>query len=335
MHCEGTLCKIYLIYNIFSYIKIGTEVTNLKKSIGSIMLILLIVLTACNNTSKNKDQKNNTHTVAINNDVNLDIVTTDKLLYTIVKTIVKDKHTTNYMFKDRQSEINFKFTYDSLNNISKKDLFIYVGPGFEIWLDSFINKLDKSKVGIINSSRGVKLLSYNHPVKYKNITVNENPYYFMDIDNYKIMLVNIKNAVQDKDPKNRSFYEKNFSGELKSLQDYESDLKSIDKDLSDYKFITLNENLRYFTNYNNFKLLDITSNNNILSSDDIKKEIAQNNSNGKLVFLYTDDSELNGNSEILKNYGIKPVKIQMFTGNYNYKDTIKQNISSLKSIYSK
>lgn len=299
------------------------------------MLILLIVLTACNSISKNKDQKSNTHNVAVNNNVNLDIVTTDNLLYTIVKTIVKDKHTINYMFKDRQSEINFKFTYDSLNNISKKDLFIYLCPSFEIWVDDFIDKLDKSKVGIINSSRGVKLLAYNHPLKYKNITVNENPYYFMDIDNYKIMLVNIKNAVEDKDPKNRSFYEKNFSSELKNLQSYESNLKSIDESLSDYKFIISNENLKYFTNYNKLELLDIASSNNVLSSDDIKKEIDQNNSNNKIVFLYTDDSELNVNSEILKTYGIKPVKLQMFNGNYSYEDTIKQNIKSLNSIISK
>ncbi|WP_439897324.1 metal ABC transporter substrate-binding protein [Clostridium algifaecis] len=309
--------------------------TNLKKSISLIMLILLIVLTACNSISKNKDQKSNTHNVAVNNNVNLDIVTTDKLLYTIVKTIVKDKHTINYMFKDRQSEINFKFTYDSLNNISKKDLFIYVCPSFEIWVDDFIDKLDKSKVGIINSSRGVKLLAYNHPLKYKNITVNENPYYFMDIDNYKIMLVNIKNAVEDKDPKNRSFYEKIFSSELKNLQSYESNLKSIDESLSDYKFIISNENLKYFTNYSKLELLDIASSNNVLSSDDIKKEIDQNNSNNKIVFLYTDDSELNVNSEILKTYGIKPVKLQMFNGNYSYENTIKQNIKSLNSIISK
>lgn len=299
------------------------------------MLILLIVLTACNSISKNKDQKSNTHNIVVNNNVNLDIVTTDKLLYTIVKTIVKDKHTINYMFKDRQSEINFKFTYDSLNNISKKDLFIYVCPSFEIWVDDFIDKLDKSKVGIINSSRGVKLLAYNHPLKYKNITVNENPYYFMDIDNYKIMLVNIKNAVEDKDPKNRSLYEKNFSSELKNLQSYESNLKSIDESLSDYKFIISNENLKYFTNYNKLELLDIASSNNVLSSDDIKKEIDQNNSNNKIVFLYTDDSELNVNSEILKTYGIKPVKLQMFNGNYSYEDTIKQNIKSLNGIISK
>ncbi|MBP2033156.1 ABC-type Zn uptake system ZnuABC Zn-binding protein ZnuA [Clostridium algifaecis] len=307
----------------------------MKKSISLIMLILLIVLTACNSISKNKDQKSNTHNVAVNNNVNLDIVTTDKLLYTIVKTIVKDKHTINYMFKDRQSEINFKFTYDSLNNISKKDLFIYVCPSFEIWVDDFIDKLDKSKVGIINSSRGVKLLAYNHPLKYKNITVNENPYYFMDIDNYKIMLVNIKNAVEDKDPKNRSFYEKIFSSELKNLQSYESNLKSIDESLSDYKFIISNENLKYFTNYSKLELLDIASSNNVLSSDDIKKEIDQNNSNNKIVFLYTDDSELNVNSEILKTYGIKPVKLQMFNGNYSYENTIKQNIKSLNSIISK
>lgn len=305
----------------------------MKKALSLLICIMLILLTACS-SSKNINVNTPKYEAEKDTSINLDIMTTDRLLYTIVKTIVKDKHRVNYMFKDRKTEINFKYTYDSLNNISRKDLFIYVGSGFEPWIDDFTEKLDKNKVGIINSSRGVKLLSYNHPVKYGNTTMTKNPYYFMDINNYKIMLVNIKNAVEDKDPQNRSFYEKNFSSELKKLKDYENEIKIIDQNLTGYTFITLNENLTYLTNYNSLKMLSTFSpTGNILPIDPSERKLFQEKLNNFTVLLYTDDYELKNNSDIIREYHIKTAKIHLFDGRENYNDTINYNINSLKKVY--
>ncbi|WP_446897764.1 metal ABC transporter substrate-binding protein [Clostridium sp. LBM24168] len=304
----------------------------MKKVLSLLIIIVLLSLTACNNQQNNSN--NTTYKASKDTSVNLDIMTTDRLLYTVVKTIVKNKHRVNYMFKNRESEINFKFTYDSLNNISKKNLFIYVGAGFEPWVDNFVQKLDKSHVGIINSSRGVKLLSYNRPVKYANTTVTQNPYYFMNIDNYKIILVNIKNAVEDKDPQNRSIYEKNFSDELKKIQSYEKDIRNINENLKDYNFITLNENLAYFTNYNGLKLLNTNSYfGSILPIDPIERKSLQEKLDSSTVLLYTSDSELKSNYDVIRNYHIKIAKIHLFDGREAYEDVIKYNINSLKKIY--
>lgn len=302
------------------------------KKVLIVSIITLLFLTACSNSKTSSDIP--TYKAPKDSSVKLDIMTTDKLLYTIVKTIVKDKHRVNYMFKNRESEINFKFTYDSLNNISREDLFIYVGAGFEPWIDSFTQKLDKNKVGIINSSRGAKLLSYDKPLKYGNITVNQNPYYFMNLDNYKVILVNIKNAVEDKDPQNRSFYEKNFSDELKKIQDYEKDINDINENLKEYNFITLNENLAYFTNYNRLKLMNINSSmGNILPVDPVDRKSLQDKLDSSTVLLYTNDSELKSNYDVIKNSHIKTAKIHMFDGGETYEDTIKYNMESLRKVY--
>lgn len=299
------------------------------------MLIIIIFTTGCNNTTVNDKKNNSTYSPDIDKSVNLQIMTTDKLTYSIVKTIVKTKHTVNYMFKDRESEVNFKFTYDSLNNISKKDLFIYTGSSYEPWIDSFIEKLNKNKVSIINSSRGAKLLSYKSPLKYANIEVSQNPYYFMDIDNYKVMLLNIKNSIEDKDPKNRSFYEKNFSDELKKLSSYEKELKTIDNNLSNYTFLTLNERLNYFINYNDLNMLDIdsSSDNTILPVDTEERKAIESKLNKYVVFIYTDNSELKNNYTIIKDHNMKTAKIKLFDGTESYEDVIKYNINVLKKIY--
>ena len=179
-----------------------------------------MLFSACANKDNNETMEKVNMDIKKNNEVNLNIMVTDKFLYFMTKDIVNDKHFVQYMFKNKEEEFNYIYSKDSLNNISKQDLFIYNGAGLEPWINEFLDKLNKSKVGVINISRGINLLSYNKQVKYKNLVLKNNPYYWLNIDNYKIALLNIKNSIQDKDPRNRDYYEKNFSNKLKELEGY-------------------------------------------------------------------------------------------------------------------
>lgn len=309
----------------------------MKKFLGLILTILLLGTTSCSFLQNNSKKESDEYNPSVDTSVKLDIMTTDKLLYSTVKTIVKNKHTVNYMFKNRYDELNFDFTYDSLSNVSRNDLFIYVGSGYEPWIDNFVEKLNKNKVGIINSSRGVRLLSYENPIKYKNTTINQNPYYFMDISNYKVMLVNIKNSVEDKDPQNRSLYEKNFSAELKKLSACEKQIKDIDKNLTGCNFITSSETLKYFTNYNNLNMLDINTgkDNKIMPSDPEEAESVREKLKSNTIFLYTDDSELKANYDTIKEFNIKTAKIKLFDGTESYENVVKYNMNALKKYITK
>jgi ABC-type metal ion transport system, periplasmic component/surface adhesin len=273
-------------------------------------------------------------------DIDLNIVTTDKLLYGMVKNIVGDRHLVEYMFKNRDRELSFQFSEDSLNNIAKKDLFIYMGADLEPWINDFIDKLNKNRVGVINVSRGVKLLSYNKVVKYKDITLKDNPYYLSNLDNYKIALMNIKNAIQDRDPKNRDIYEKNFSQALKNLENYQKDLKSACDNLTEFTFVVVEDELSYFVKYNNFKTLDINRDKDtvrIMPVDktarlDIESKLKDNK---KLVILYNSDEVLKNNEDIIKSYNIKAVNIKTYSIDTSYEDVLKGNIERLKAFYDK
>lgn len=310
------------------------EVEGLKKILTLVILSFIIFFTAC---GYNKEQKDSTYTskLEVRKDVQLNIETTDKLLYNMIKSIAEDRHIVEYMFNNRQSEISFKFTEDSVNNVSTKDLFFYVGAGFEPWIDTFVDKLDKSKVGVINVSRGVGLLSYNKIVKYNDSILRYNPYYFTNIDNYVTVLMNIRNAVQDKDPKNRDFYEKNFSQTLKVLETYKEKLKSVDNQLSNYEFIIVEDELNYFVKYNNLKMVDVgLGENNIITLNSSQRENLQQKSNrGNLIVLYSDDSVVKNNEVLLKKYNIPAVKLEIYNGDFSYEETMDHNISQLESIY--
>lgn len=310
------------------------EVKGLKKILTLVVLSSMIFFTAC---GYNKEHEDLTYTSKLEarKDIQLNIETTDKLLYNMVNSIVGDRHIVEYMFNNRQGEINFKFTEDSVNNVSKKDLFFYVGAEFEPWIDTFVDKLDKSKVGVINVSRGVGLLSYNKIVKYNDSILKDNPYYFTNIDNYMTALMNIRNAVQDKDPRNRDFYEKNFSQALKMLQAYKEKLKLVDNELSNYEFIIVEDELNYFVKYNNLKLVDVgLGENNIITLNSSQHENLQQKSNsGSLIILYSDDSAVKNNEVLLKKYNIPAVKLQIYNGDFSYEETLNHNISALEGIY--
>lgn len=302
----------------------------MKKSLYILVLCFSIILFACSsNRDNNEAMKKVNMDIKKDNQINLNIAVTDKFLYFMAKDIIKDKHFVQYMFKNKEEEFNYIYSEDSLNNISKQDLFIYNGAGLEPWINEFLDKLNKSKVGIVNISRGVNLLSYNKQVKYKNLILKENPYYWLNIDNYKIALLNIKNSIQDKDPRNRDYYEKNFSNELKELETYEKKFKNMGNKFKDYVIFYSEDELDYFIKYSSINSTKLTSNE---KEEDIINKVKDNKN---IILLYSSDAELKKNEELIKKYNIKPVKIIVYKENMDYISILKYNISNLEAILKK
>ena len=284
----------------------------------------MIILSACSNSAANNTVTNNLDAdVETTKDVSLDIVTTDRVLYYMVKSIVKDKHNVEYMFKDKYSQFNFNFTQDSLYNIGNKDLFIYMGASYEPWAEDFIGKLSKSKVRAINVSRGVKILPLTNDIIYKNTTIKENPYYLMNYDNYKIAMLNIKNSIQDKDPKNRDFYEKNFNDAVKSTELEQKGIADTISKLSDYTFIYSEDKIEYFVKYNSLNNIKLTPTN---SSIKIKNP-------SKTVFLYCDSDVLKVNEELIKKYKLSTLNIKVPENDIKYEELLLLNKSLFNSYY--
>ncbi len=261
--------------------------------------------------------------------VALNIVTTNKFIYNMTIELTKDRHYVSYMFKDPAQGINFKYTDDSLNNISKQDLFIYNGVGLEPWDKDFIDSLSKSKVGITSASRGVKLISYNKEKKYGKRTIKDNPYYWLNIDNYKISILNIKNALQDKDPRNSDYYEKNFTEHLKKIEPYEKDFKKVSEDFKEYVIFFNEEELEYFIKYIGLKNINSSA---VKNNKDLEEKLSDKEN---ILFMYNNSDELKKNEEIIKKYNMHPVKIHVYEENFTYTDLLKNNLSSLKNIKEK
>lgn len=293
----------------------------LKKKVFALLTVFILIFTACSNTSENKTPEPQGEVPVINKELRLTIVTTDRILYHMVKSIVKERHNVEYMFKDRASQFNFNFTEDSLYNIGNKDLFIYMGASYEPWSGEFIDKLNKDKIRVINVSRGVKILSLEKEIKYKDTYLSENPYYLLNYDNYKIALMNIKNSIQDKDPKNRDFYEKNFNESVKTTEAEEKGIIDITSKLSDYTFVYAEDKLEYFVRYNSLNSIRLTEENITLKRP------------SKTVFLYCDSNVLTENEGFIKNNNLNTLNVRCYNNDIKYEDILLLNKGLFTAYY--
>lgn len=306
----------------------------MKKLIG-IFIVIALIFSGCNinkaSVSGNQVEEDNKKT-----DIKLKIMTTNKMLYYMVKDISGERHSVEYMFNNYNEIWKFNFTKDSLENISRKDLFIYIGADYEPWCSNFVNELSKTTIGVINASRGVRLLSYNQPITYKNTTYDNNPYYWLNVDNYKIALLNVKNAIEEKDPENRAIYENNFKKAVEVLDKYSDKFAEVSPKLKSYTFVSYGDTLEYFFKFNDLNYIEL---NKPLKPKDIinVKEENENKlkNKSKLIFLYTNSKDLNENSDIIKKYHMKSISMSLGRDNLKYIDVLNYNLDSLKSIENK
>ncbi|AQR93468.1 metal ABC transporter substrate-binding protein [Clostridium saccharoperbutylacetonicum] len=243
----------------------------------------------------------------------LNILTVNKPQYDMVKKIVKDKNNVEYMLTNEKDISEFKYNEDVLNNISNMDLFIYSGTSFEPWSNSLIDELKKGDLGIINLSRGIRLLNYS-----QNNSNKENPYYFEGISEYKIALCNVKSAIQDRDPQNRDYYEENYNEAIKEFDNKIKIYNDKIKSLSDYKFITLNNDFDYLTKALNLNTIQ-------LDNHEIADFIKLNNLDAKKVIIIVDGEA----GTKLNLSGYNTVNLWKYYGDMSFDDLILYNIKEL------
>lgn len=280
------------------------------------MIIITIALSFGMSFFSNPLLANTDNNRTENRDKYLNIMTVNKPQYDMVKKITKDRNNVEYMLTEEKDISEFKYSEDVLNNISNMDLFIYSGTSFEPWSNSLIDELKKGNIGIINLARGIRLLSYTQGSDTK-----ENPYYFEGIEEYKIALYNVKAAIQDKDPQNRDYYEENYNEAVKELDDnlkkYSDKLKS----LSEYKFITLNNDFDYLTK-------SLSLNTIQLDNHEMGEFIKINNLDPKKVVIIVDGEA--GTKLDLSGYNT--VKLWKYYGENSFDDLILYNVQELAKL---
>ncbi len=303
------------------------KIINIYISIIGIMIITMIAFTGCTSVPVSTPQ-----TTVEEKGADLKIITTNQLLYFMIKDITKDKNNVEYMFNDEKDQWDFQYSEDSLNNISSKDLFIYMGADFEPWITSYVSKLNKSRVRIVDVSRGASIIPYESEVKYNETTIKYNPYYWMNQGNYITALHNITSELQENDPVNRDFYNKNFNDYIKTLDEYNKSFKQVSDELKKYTFLVSGDKLDYYLKDNNLNYLKVPADLMPTDMDKFYSKINTSLTDTKGVFfLYCDDSDLVKNDAIIKKYNLKCVNLIDYKRGSKYLDFLNYDLQNLKA----
>lgn len=264
-------------------------------------------------------------------DIYLNIITVNKPQANMVEKIIGDKHNVEYMITNTQDIKDFEFDNDVIKNVSNMDLFIYTGTNFEPWMSKFISQLRKGNLGIINLSRGIRLLNFD-----ENGVEKENPYYFEGIEEYKIALYNVKNSIQDKDPKNREYYEKNYD---KAIKEFDNEVRYYEEHinaLKEYTFVSLDNRFDYILKSLNLNYVKLDDNN-------INGLVEKNNLDPEKIIIIQDGDdlvdlditididtkELNNDNIILEDKKYKTVELWKYYGDMSFDELIIYNINEL------
>jgi ABC-type Zn uptake system ZnuABC Zn-binding protein ZnuA len=310
------------------------EVIYLKKIISALIAFLMMFSFGCKR-AKVEQHPIDAPIKTLEKEQYLKIMTTNKLLYYMIKDIVKDKHLVDYMLKTQEEQWNFKYTEDSINNISKKDLFIYSGAASEPWISGFVEELKKNKIGIVNASRGVKILSLGTPRVYldenkKEIEYKDNPYYWVNPDDYKTALSNILNSIVERDPKNRDFYETNFSEALKVIDGYSKDIKLIGDNLKRYTFVTVGDEFDYYLKYLNVKTIKLDK----AELEEVNKEKLEKKlgDSKNLVLVYSDTPSMQASNSMITKHNMRTIQLITYKFDVGIDYILKANYNSLNSL---
>lgn len=250
-----------------------------KLMILSLVLLVVVSFLVKNNTNKipaDVKEKDKVIKVLVN----------DKLTNNIIDEISKNTKIVDIIFNNKEQEAGYKLTDSIKKSLVYYDAYFYYNKIQEPFAKEIIDAAGNLKLNQVCVTRG------GTEVK----SLESIPYYFLNGDDIKIAILNIKNAVQDLDPKNRDIYEKNYNTYIKLINFYLAKGKELGKELQNYVFIYPDDRYKMFTDYYNLK----------------SQSAAEYKDSGKKgVFIYTDENELINYQMFINTYKLTTMKLSL------------------------
>lgn len=182
--------------------------------ISALLLSVSVLLIGCSSGVGNQAKKD---------DGKLSVYTSFYPMYDFAQKIGGDKVSIKNLISAGTEPHDWEPTPKDLVNIADSDVFIYSGAGMEAWIDKVSENVKNDKMEIVEASKGVKLLDSKEEDSEETGKNDEHkhgkydPHVWLDPENAKIQMKNIKDAFVKADPKNKDFYEKNYEENMLKL----------------------------------------------------------------------------------------------------------------------
>jgi zinc transport system substrate-binding protein len=155
----------------------------------------------------------------------LKVVTTLFPLYDMAKNIGGDKADVSQLLPPGVEAHSFEPKPSDIVKINEADVFVYTGKFMEPWVEDIIKGVTNKNLIIVDASQGVKMIpgvfhDEDEPAG------SMDPHIWLDFDNAKIMVSNIKQAFVSKGNNDAGFYQQNADSYDQQLSKFDNEYKT-------------------------------------------------------------------------------------------------------------
>jgi len=238
--------------------------------------------------------------------------------YDIVKEIVGDKQEVVLIVPPGAEPHNFEFRPNDL--VKLKGTKIVFSDGL---------KIDNWTKNIIENFKSVKVIPL-----YRNVNlIDSDPHFWLSIENMKKVAKKISEEIENSDPKNKDYYEKNLKSVLNKLDELSKFAQNESKNLSSHYLITQHDAFRYLANELNLYIIGFLEGpNKELTPTEFQKLIDSIKVlNIKIIFKEPGE-ESNLLKTLAQEFNLKIYELDPIEGKsgLNYFDAYKKNIETLR-----
>lgn len=313
------------------------------KKLVYIMLCFAFILciSACSNANQSK-----TNNKEINKDNPLKIYTTAFAYESFTKQIGGKYVEVHSIYSPGADMHSYEPTQRDMINIAKSDLFVYSNNDLDPVAGKITQSMtnDKLKLPLANRLSDEDLLhadEHDHEEEHDSHSHESDydPHIWLDPVLDQKMAEGIKEALIQRDPKHRSYYEKNYKQLNQDLKDIDQELKSITKNPKRDKVIISHDSLAYLSHRYHFKQQGVNGMNDDEPSQKEILALIKNIRNSKMPYvLYEQNISSKITDVIRKETDTKPLdfhnlsvltKQEQEDSNVTYQSLMKHNIKSL------
>ena len=179
-----------------------------QKRFAVAALAFAAVLGACSPSKTVQTQEN-----ASENDGKLDVMASFYPMYDFAVKVAGDRANVTAMVPAGTEPHDWEPAVADIRNLENADLFVYSGAGMEHWAEDVLESLDNQDLTVVEASDGVTLLEGDsHDDGHDHGEESSyDPHVWLDPQNAKKEMENIKNGFVQADPDHAADYEANFA----------------------------------------------------------------------------------------------------------------------------
>lgn len=196
-----------------------------SKKISALLLVSSLALSGCSSNGTDKSSQDGKK-----DEGKIKVYTSFYPMYDFAKKVGGDKIDISNLVPAGTEPHDWEPTPQDLVKIGESDVFVYNGAGMEAWVEKVSENVKNDKLIQVEASKGIDLIKVEHEhehegdghedkhdkekAKHEDVHEHEHgqydPHVWLNPQNAKKEMKNIKDAFVKADPKNSSYYEENF-----------------------------------------------------------------------------------------------------------------------------